>query len=68
MNLDKIDNWVFGDKQSGIHLLKFRWFEITRHARGYWQVVIRRPRTKGILGREKQGKNQGTAAKLPENR
>jgi RNA-directed DNA polymerase len=26
------DNWVFGDKQSGRFLWKFRWFKIVRHA------------------------------------
>ena len=25
------DNWVFGDKQKGIYLLKFIWFPIERH-------------------------------------
>src|SRR5439155_15541207 len=24
-------NWVFGDKQTGIYLLKFSWFPIERH-------------------------------------
>jgi RNA-directed DNA polymerase len=31
LNLDREDNWVFGDKQSGQHLLKFSWFNIRRH-------------------------------------
>lgn len=30
-NLNKKDNWVFGDQKSGIHLLKFSWFKIERH-------------------------------------
>lgn len=25
------DHWVFGDKRTGSHLLKFRWFKIERH-------------------------------------
>lgn len=31
LNLNRKDNWVFGDKYSGDHLLKFTWFEIDRH-------------------------------------
>lgn len=31
LNLNRKDNWVFGDKYSGNHLLKFTWFEIDRH-------------------------------------
>src|SRR5260370_39067953 len=30
--LDRLDPWVFGDKQTGGHLLKFSWFPIERHA------------------------------------
>ena len=30
-NLDRKDNWVFGEHSSGIHLLKFTWFNIERH-------------------------------------
>ena len=29
--LDRLDTWVFGDKQTGGHLLKFSWFPIERH-------------------------------------
>ncbi len=29
--LDRRDPWVFGDKQTGGHLLKFSWFPIERH-------------------------------------
>jgi RNA-directed DNA polymerase len=29
--LDRLDPWVFGDKQTGAHLLKFSWFPIERH-------------------------------------
>jgi RNA-directed DNA polymerase len=31
LNLDRNDNWVFGNKQTGVHLLKFSWFKIKRH-------------------------------------
>ena len=31
LNLDRQDNWVFGNKQTGRHLLKFSWFNIERH-------------------------------------
>src|SRR3989440_3387672 len=29
--LDRLDPWVFGDKHTGGHLLKFSWFPIGRH-------------------------------------
>jgi len=31
LNLDRQDYWVFGNKQTGRHLLKFSWFNIERH-------------------------------------
>lgn len=31
LNLERQDNWVFGDKQTGKYLLKFSWFKIDRH-------------------------------------
>lgn len=30
-NLERNDKWVFGDLRTGIHLLKFTWFQIKRH-------------------------------------
>src|SRR5712691_9950753 len=30
-HLERLDPWVFGDKQTGGHLLKFSWFPIERH-------------------------------------
>ena len=30
-NLDRLDTWTFGDKQTGRYLLKFSWFPIERH-------------------------------------
>ncbi|WP_193199784.1 group II intron maturase-specific domain-containing protein [Nostoc sp. MG11] len=31
LDLERQDNWVFGDKQTGKYLLKFSWFKINRH-------------------------------------
>ena len=31
LNLEKNDKWVFGDKSTGNHILKFSWFKIKRH-------------------------------------
>ncbi len=31
LNMDRLDHWVFGDKQTGALLLKFSWFPIERH-------------------------------------
>jgi RNA-directed DNA polymerase len=31
LKLDRLDPWVFGDKQTGAYLLKFSWFPIERH-------------------------------------
>jgi RNA-directed DNA polymerase len=31
LHLDRLDPWVFGDKQTGGYLLKFSWFPIERH-------------------------------------
>ncbi len=31
LHLDRLDFWVFGDKQTGSHLLRFSWFPIERH-------------------------------------
>ena len=30
-NLDRLDSWTFGDKQTGGYTLKFEWFPIERH-------------------------------------
>jgi len=32
LNLEREDNWVFGDKRTGGYLMKFSWFPIERHA------------------------------------
>jgi RNA-directed DNA polymerase len=31
LNLDRKDKWVFGERQTGQHILKFSWFKIERH-------------------------------------
>jgi len=31
LNLERNDKWVFGDKSTGRHILKFSWFKIKRH-------------------------------------
>ncbi len=31
LNLERQDQWVFGDKKTGSYLLKFRWFKVERH-------------------------------------
>ncbi len=31
LNLGRNDNWVFGNKKTGLFMLKFRWFNIERH-------------------------------------
>jgi RNA-directed DNA polymerase len=31
LNLSRKDKWVFGDKKTGNHILKFSWFNIERH-------------------------------------
>ena len=32
LNLQRKDNWVFGDKESGSYMQKFSWTKIVRHA------------------------------------
>jgi RNA-directed DNA polymerase len=69
--LDRLDAWVFGDKQTGEHLLKFSWFPIERHVlvkgtaspddpclKGYW---IKRQATKAkdlTFSKQKLAKRQ----------
>jgi RNA-directed DNA polymerase len=31
LNLSRTDRWVFGDKKTGNHILKFYWFKVERH-------------------------------------
>lgn len=32
LNLDRDDHWVFGDKKTGLHILKLSWTKIDRHS------------------------------------
>ena len=32
LNFQRKDNWIFGDKESGSYMLKFRWTKIERHS------------------------------------
>lgn len=72
LNLERNDRWVFGDKATGMHLLKFSWFKIERHTlvkgnsspddpnlRDYW---IKREKAKAkslIPSKQKIALNQG---------
>ena len=72
-NLDRpLDRWVFGSKQTGAYLLKFRWFPIQRHVlvkgysspddsnlRDYWrQREKAKVKTELIPSRQKIAKRQ----------
>jgi RNA-directed DNA polymerase len=71
LNLERGDNWVFGDKQTGMHLLKFKWFPIERHAlaqgnaspddpnlRDYWEKREKAKAKDLIPSRQKIAKRQ----------
>jgi RNA-directed DNA polymerase len=71
LNLDKKDNWVFGDKQSGMFLLRFAWCKIQRHIlvkgtyspdnprlKTYWQTRSTRKVTDLMPSMQKIAKNQ----------
>lgn len=64
--LDRLDHWVFGDKQTGQYLLKFSWFPIQRHplVKGtaspddprlseYWNQRLAKPAKDLTLSRQK---------------
>lgn len=70
------DKWVFGDKESGAHMLKFSWFGIKRHAfivkkyspdnpelKDYWEE---RQRKKDKSESEKFNKTKQKVAKKQE--
>ncbi len=71
-NLERQDNWVFGNKDSGNYLLKFSWFNIERHTlikgkaspddpslKSYW-VNREKEKTKILIpSYQKIAKNQG---------
>ena len=47
LQLDRLDPWVFGDKQTGGHLLKLSWFPIERHVLVKGTASPDDPRLKG---------------------
>jgi len=72
LNLERSDRWVFGDKTTGMHLLKFSWFKIERHilVRGkssaddpnlktYWQNREKAKAKSLTPSKQKIAKNQG---------
>src|SRR5258708_6699657 len=71
LNLDRKDNWVFGERQTGRHLLKFAWFKIERHVmvkgtaspdnpilKPYWQARNETLKTDLSSSWQKIAKNQ----------
>ena len=73
LNFDRpLDRWVFGSKQTGAYLLKFRWFSIQRHIlvkgyaspddpslKEYWRQRERmKAQTKLVHSRQKIAKKQ----------
>ncbi len=72
LNFDRQDNWVFGDKQTGYHLLKFGWFNIQRHTlvkgrasiddpnlKEYWEKREKAKVSELKTSYQKVAKNQG---------
>lgn len=71
LNLDRQDNWVFGDKHTGQYLLKYTWLPIERHIlvkgssapddphlKGYWELR-RKAKAKNLApNRQRMAKNQ----------
>lgn len=71
LNAQRGDTWVFGDKGTGAHLLKFAWFPIERHIlvkgkaspddpalRDYWETRTRRKATDMIPSYQVLARNQ----------
>lgn len=71
LNLERQDNWVFGDKRTGSYLLKFSWFPVERHAliqgdaspddpglKGYWEWRNMAKAKTLILSKQKLAKRQ----------
>lgn len=71
LNLDRDDRWVFGDKHSGTHLLKFGWFKHQKHVgikfkaspddpdmREYWEDRNKEKSTDYIPSYQKVAKKQ----------
>jgi RNA-directed DNA polymerase len=69
--LDRLDSWTFGDKQTGGYLLKFNWFPIERHVlvkgtaspddpqlSDYWKQRQAKPAKDLTLSKQKIAKRQ----------
>lgn len=72
LNLDRNDKFVFGDKKSGQHLLKFSWFKIQRHTlvkgtaspddgslKDYWERRMKKQSKSLVPNRQKIANKQG---------
>ncbi|HSF76203.1 MAG TPA: group II intron reverse transcriptase/maturase [Microcoleus sp.] len=72
LNLERSDRWVFGDKTTGMHLLKFSWFRIERHIlvkgrsspddpnlKSYWQDREKAKSKSLTPSKQKIAQNQG---------
>jgi RNA-directed DNA polymerase len=72
LNLDRMDNWVFGNKKTGDYLIKLGWFNIERHIivkgksspddpalREYWEMRERNKSKDLNLSSQKIAKRQG---------
>ena len=72
LNLERNDRWVFGDKTTGLHLLKFSWFKIERHIlvkgkssrddpnlKSYWQDREKAKSKSLTPSKQKIAQNQG---------
>lgn len=56
LNLDRLDVWTFGDKQTGTYLLKFSWFPIERHTLVKGTVSPDDPRLKDYWAKRQAAK------------
>lgn len=72
LNLERYDRWVFGDKTTGMYLLKFGWFKIDRHIlvkgksspddpnlKSYWQKREKAKAKALTPSKQKIAQNQG---------
>jgi len=80
LNLERQDHWVFGNKQSGHHLLKYAWFPIERHIlvkgtsspddpslKDYWRKRIARKVTDLPASRQKIARKQNGICPVCKN-
>jgi len=76
-NPHRNDNWVFGDRQTGRYLIKFKWFKIRRHVmvrgtsspddpnlRDYWAKRLAEKSKDLSLGKQKMARIQNHACPL----